>query len=602
MPTTPDTSSKTQQTYTAAAQISIDGDPAPEDLLNNILHLVVEESLSRPGMFTFVVRNSASPGTQGEKMWAHEDLLKIGKTVSIGFRSNSNESQEFAEEHKGSIFAGEITAIETHFTEGSQAPIVIRGYDVSHRLHRGRFNRSFQKMSDSAILKKIVAELNINFDKVEETSIVHDYVFQENQTNMEFLRERAARNGFELFVQDGILHFRKPKAGESLELAWLKHLTAFQVCVNSAEQVETVEVRGWDYTNKKTIVAQSQSGETITQNQHGKGRNQSHAFQEQPKGTTLTVVNQPMFVADEAKTMAQGLFNELEGQYIQADAKAQGDPRIRVGKLVKLKNMGKYEGEYYITNTRHVYSERHYTTEFSVRGLRGGDLLSIVAPPVRLQPGQTFLVGIVTNNKDPQAWGRVRVKFPTLTEDHESNWARVVTIGAGAGRGFDCLPEINDEVLVGFEHGDIHRPYIIGNVWNGKDAPPEKPDDAVSDGKVRLRTFKTRTGHQLQFTEENKGSSKKGIQIKSVYGHQIHMNDSEQLIEITTPGGHSLKMDDKNHRLELKSATGHKLVLDDAAASVSLKSSGSLSIEANTTMKIQSNGPLTVQGAIIKLN
>ena len=70
-------------------------------------------------------------------------------------------------------------------------------------------------------------------------------------------------------------------------------------------------------------------------------------------------------------------------------------------------------------------------------------------------------MGIVTNNKDPEGWGRVKVKFPTLTEEHESNWARVVALGAAKQRGFDCLPEVNDEVLVGFEHGDIHRPYIL---------------------------------------------------------------------------------------------------------------------------------------------
>ena len=70
-------------------------------------------------------------------------------------------------------------------------------------------------------------------------------------------------------------------------------------------------------------------------------------------------------------------------------------------------------------------------------------------------------MGNVTNNKDPEGWGRVKVKFPTLTEEHESNWARVVALGAAKQRGFDCLPEVNDEVLVGFEHGDIHRPYFL---------------------------------------------------------------------------------------------------------------------------------------------
>jgi phage protein D/phage baseplate assembly protein gpV len=590
------------QTYTAEPTISIEGSPLPQDVANDILHLVVEESISRPGMFTLIIRNSAFPGASSQKIWQHESHFKIGSTVEIGFRSNTTQSDEFSKEHKKDVFKGEITAIETQFDEGSQAPMIIRGYDICHRLHRGRFNRSFQNMTDSAIVNKVISEQGISPGQIDSTPIAHDYVFQENQTNMAFLRERAARNGFELFIQDGKLNFRKPKAGESVDLKWLQQLTAFQVCVTSAEQVKSVEVRGWDYENKKAIVAEKNSGQTLTSNAHGKGTAQSTVFKEKPTPAKLIVVDQPMFKPEEANTMAQALFDELEGQYIQADAKALGDPRIRTSGIVNLTDMGKYSGKYYVTETRHIYSERKYTTEFSIRGLRGGDLLSIVSPPAQLQPGQTFLVGIVTKNKDPKNWGRVRVKFPTLTEEHESNWARVVTIGAGGGRGFDCLPEINDEVLVGFEHGDIHRPYIIGNVWNGKDSPPEKVDESITDGKVRLRTFKTRTGHQMQFTEEDKGGSKKGVQLKTVYGHQIYMNDSDRLIEITTPGGHSLKMDDKNKKLELKSSSGHSLVLDDAGNSVGLKSSGSLSIEATSTMTIKSTGPMTVQGAIIKLN
>jgi uncharacterized protein involved in type VI secretion and phage assembly len=400
---------------------------------------------------------------------------------------------------------------------------------------------------------------------------------------MEFLRERAARNGYELFVQNGKLNFRKPKTGQSLDLKWLRELTSFQVRVTSAEQIKSVEVRGWDYENKKAIVAERSSGSTLTTTEWGLGHEKSSVFKEKPNSPKLIITDQPIFTPKEAETMAQALFDEIEGQYVQADAKALGDPRICAGSIVNLTEMGKYSGKYYVTDTRHLFSERHYTTEFSVRGLRGGDLLAVAMPQTHLQPGQTFLVGLVTNNKDPKGWGRVRVKFPTLTEEHESNWARVVAIGAGAGRGFDCLPEIDDEVLVGFEHGDIHRPYIIGNVWNGKDATPEKADDAVADGKVRLRTFKTRTGHQMQFTEEDKGGSKKGVQIKTVYGHQITFNDTEKIIEITTPGGHSLTLDDKSKKIELKST-------------------GSISIEATTDLSLTANRIITVKGATIKLN
>jgi phage protein D len=107
-------------------------------------------------------------------------------------------------------------------------------------------------------------------------------VFQENQTNLEFLRERAARNGFELFVQNGKLNFRKPKNNQALELTWLKQLTSFQVRVTSAEQVDAVEVRGWNYKQKKAIVATRNQETILTQTDHGKGKTTSSAFQGNP--------------------------------------------------------------------------------------------------------------------------------------------------------------------------------------------------------------------------------------------------------------------------------------------------------------------------------
>jgi uncharacterized protein involved in type VI secretion and phage assembly len=191
-------------------------------------------------------------------------------------------------------------------------------------------------------------------------------------------------------------------------------------------------------------------------------------------------------------------------------------------------------------------------------------MLTLLAQPPSLKAGQTMLVGIVTDNKDPEKLGRVKVKFPTLTEEHSSHWARVVSMGAGENRGFDCLPEINDEVLVAFEHGDIHRPYIIGGVWNGKDKPPTSVDDSVKDGKVRLRTIQTRTGHQIQFVEEDGASNQAGVYIKTKGGQELFMNDSDH--------------------------------------SITLNSTKNLTIKATGNIDISAGGVITIKGSLIKLN
>jgi uncharacterized protein involved in type VI secretion and phage assembly len=393
---------------------------------------------------------------------------------------------------------------------------------------------------------------------------------------MEFLRQRADRIGFELFVQNGKINFRKPKADkQKLTLTWLTDLHSFRVRVTSAEQVKEVEVRAWDYQLKKPMVSRKRQEQVLTKTQNGKGSDTSNKFKGKPPKPQM-ILNWTCFTPKEADIKAQALCDELGGQFIYADAKAEGNSDIRPGRIVTLVDMGQHSGEYYVTETRHTYHERVYMTEFSVRGLRGGNLLTALSPVNRLQPGQTFLVGIVSHNKDPKNLGRVKVKFPTLTDGHTSNWARVVAIGAGKNRGFDCVPEINDEVLVAFEQGDIHRPYVIGGVWNGKDAPPNTAaNDVGANGRVRLRTFQTRVGHKIQFVEEDKGASKKGVYIETIGGHKLSINDSQRLVEIVTKGGQILRLDDKKR-------------------SISLTAKGNIDINAG--------GVVTIKGRIIKLN
>lgn len=561
--------------YRALPTIQIDGSEADAEISDNILQVVVEESLHRPSMFTILVRNDYKPGNTEDRPWKSQKQLQIGQTINIGFDPSKTQYEQEQSAQQGELIQGEITGVEAQFSESTQAPIIYRGYDRSHRLHRGRFNRSFQNMTDSDVIKKIAEEVNLETGQIDESGEPHDYLFQANQTNMEFLRSRAARIGFELFVQDGKLNFRKPDAQETLNLKWLDNLRSFRVRVTSSEQVKEVEVRGWDYTLKQPIVSQARSEEVLTQNKASrqqKGSEISTAFEKMQEPPRMIVVDQPMFKPKEADAMAQAICDELGGQFIVADAKAEGNPQIRPGVFVELEDLGPYSGKYYVTEVRHTYSERLYTTEFCVRGLRSSDLLSTMTPSTQLGPGQTLLVGIVTNNEDPENMGRVKVKLPTLTEDHSSNWARVVSMGAANSRGFDCLPEIDDEVLVAFEHGDIHRPYVLGGVWNGEDAPPNAVGDNVQDGSVRLRTFQTRTGHKLQFIEEDKGSSKAGTLIQTIGGHKAYLDDSSDLVTIQSTGD-----------IKIQAAGNIEI---DAGGNIIIKSGGSMAINAGPKMSL----------------
>ena len=605
--------------YVSCPLIQLQSGNAPQELINDVLQISVEESLHLPAMFTLVVHNTYDSARQKDEPWQNEKYFKIGDRLKIGFHGSTTKAIEFKkEEEKKDLINGEITAIEVHFTHTSEAHIVVRGYDISHRLHRGRYNRSFLNQTDSDIVRKVISEVGIEHGQIDESGEPHDYVFQENQTNMEFLRERAARIGFELFVQDNKLNFRKPVSNTSLNLKWLVDITSFSTRITSSEQVSAVEVRSWDYTQKRLMTSTKQSEKLVTETGNGKGSRTSSQFN--MGNPTMIVVDQPVFKPKEADTMAQALCDELGGEFVYADAKAEGNPEIRPGRVIKLEGMGdRYSGKYYVTETRHFYAQRVYKTEFSVRGLRGGSLLTTIASPVHLQPGQTLLVGIVTDNKDPKGWGRVKVKLPTLTEKDSSNWARVVGLGAANNRGFYCLPEVNDEVLVGFEHGDIHRPYIIGGVWNGIDATPETVDDTITkNGKVRVRTIKTRTGHMIEFVEEDQPGGNNDLQQDGIYvhtagGHHIRMNDRDtnptQFVEIETSGGHIVRMDDltSSKGVRITTSEGHKIHLNDTPQkSIEIQTTAGQHLTLNDqglNVTLQTEGTINIQAAgIVNIN
>ncbi|MEH2438445.1 MAG: VgrG-related protein [Nostoc sp.] len=604
-------STKNSQTlYLSKPILKLGGVDAPDDLMNDILEIVVDESLHMPSMFVIKIHNVYLAASEDSEPWKNEKYFNIGDQISIGFEAATTEDPEFLsygiEER---LIEGEITGIEVKFSHTSEAHIIVHGYDVSHRLHRGRYNRSFLNCTDTDIVRRVAEEARIRIGQLDASGVSHEYVFQENQTNMEFLRERAARIGFELFVQDKKLYFRKPKSGESLILEWLRDIRSFDVKVTIAEQVSSVKVNSWDYSNKELISETASKEQLVTQtgNGDGSGISQEFKMKEPPK---MIVVDQPVDTPKEAKQMAQALCNELGGEFVTADAKAGGNAKIRPGKVVTLENMGtRYSGKYYITGTCHRYIHRNYTTDFTVRGLREGSLLSTLPPKTHLQPGQTNLVGLVTNNNDPKGWGRVKVKFPTLNMKDESHWARVVGLGAGNERGFYCLPEIDDEVLVAFEHGDIHRPYIIGGVWNGKDKTVETVDDTIQNGQVRLRTIKTRAGHIVKFVDDDKGTENRGyyVQTATGSGHRLSFNDTQKFIEIQTAQGQTVTLNDIDGSINVKANT---MINNTAPLSIGLESTtiankagGAITNTAGGAITITAGGAITITaGAALTIN
>jgi len=187
------------------------------------------------------------------------------------------------------------------------------------------------------------------------------------------------------------------------------------------------------------------------------------------------------------------------------------------------------------------------------------------------------VVGVVTNNKDEQDLGRVKVRFPWLSETEESNWARIASPG-----GTYFLPEVDDEVLVAFEHGDLRFPYVLGVLWNGKNAPPT----TNSDGKNNLRLIKSRSGHLIKLNDED---GKETIEIIDKKGkNSVVIDTAKDTLTITT---------DKD--ITLSAAQG---TIKLEAQKIELKSSDDTKIESSKGMDVKASATLNVKGATVNIN
>jgi uncharacterized protein involved in type VI secretion and phage assembly len=207
-----------------------------------------------------------------------------------------------------------------------------------------------------------------------------------------------------------------------------------------------------------------------------------------------------------------------------------------------------------------------------------------------------LVVGIVTNNQDPEGLMRVRVRFPWLSDSDESAWARVISPMAGNGRGFMYLPEVDDEVVVGFEHGDIHRPYVLGAVWNGVDVPPLSQSSAVDgSGQVNKRIIKSRAGHTI-LLDDTAGSEEITI-VDKTGSNKIVLHSPDNSMQIKVQGDLMLEAQGK---ITLKAATGLDI---DSSASLSIKGmNGTIEGTGSLTVKDGGGAQIAFTGPSVSIN
>ena len=212
--------------------VKIDGTFVDESFMHDIFEVTVQNSLHLPDVATLVVNDR-------KLKWIDDALFTPGKAVEIlGIASPERSKSK-------PVFDGEIVELEPDFGAKTHR-LEVRAFDRLHRLTRGRFVRSFQNVTDSDIATRFASEVGLQAD-VEATRQVHEYLFQNNETNLEFLRQRAAAVGYLCYVNGKKLCFKKlAHASPAVDLNWGASLTEFRLRMTTIAQVSNVKARGWD--------------------------------------------------------------------------------------------------------------------------------------------------------------------------------------------------------------------------------------------------------------------------------------------------------------------------------------------------------------------
>ena len=336
-------------------EISSAGSRIPPEAQAVVSGIEIDLDVENAGMFSLLLH--AGEREQQRYTWIDADLFKPGTEIKIKIGYGST---------LATMIAGEITALAPEYTGGAVV-LRVRGYDRLYRLGFGRKTYAFRNMKDSDIASQIAQDWSLT-PVVDATDTTHDYVLQCNQTDREFLMERARRLRYELRVEDRTLYFQKPKedAGAVATLTYGEALVDFFPALSTVHQTSKAVAQGWSVKDKKSVSGTAASGDVLSSMA---GSETGPKAAERIAGErVLTLAGENAATQGEAEALAKAALNRAAMEYITGEGNSVGNPDIKAGTVVALQGLGqRFSGRYYVTACKHSLGGSGYQTQFAVR-------------------------------------------------------------------------------------------------------------------------------------------------------------------------------------------------------------------------------------------
>lgn len=512
-----------------------------------------------------------------------------GKTIEISAGYHSSET---------TIFKGVIVKHSIKANKNNSSVLVLDCRDEIYKMSIGRKNSTFDANSDSDILNAIFNSYGANAT-VEPTSDIHEKIVQYNITDWDFVNMRAEMNSLFVFVDDGRVEVKKlnPAQQAVMILGYGSTILSFEAEIDSRNQFKGVKSQSWDSASQAVV---EKDGSYSAGNQPGNLANDDLA---NIAGLDFLMLRHSGQITDkELKSWSDAMLNMSRMSKNCGRLAIEGIAEMKPGLVVELQGLGdRFNGNALVTAVRHEIADGTWVTHL-VYGLKFETFAQHFRQNLQEMPASGLIspvhglqAGVVTAlENDPKGEFRIKVKLPVINPNEAGLWARVAKPDAGNNRGFEFLPEVGDEVIVGFMNDDPRNPVILGTLHSSALPSP----NTFSDSNHQ-KALVTRSGMKISFDDE-----KKIVEVSTPGGYLFHLDEDRQEVLLQDAGNNKILMKSDGITLEspgnitLK-ATGD-LVFE--GMNVTQKASAQMKIEGMSGMEAKSSGITVIKGSMVQIN
>ncbi|MFI6567432.1 phage baseplate assembly protein V [Streptomyces sp. NPDC050534] len=546
----------------------------------DVVELDVSEEVGRHGRLTLIVQNWDADSRSVRHSDDGPFVPGTAIAVSLGYHSQL-----------ATVFDGVIASLTTHFPRDGRPVLRVEGRSKSILLEHPPRSRQLADVSDADVAAAVGADYSLSTDAAD--GITKPFVVSDRISDWELLKHRAGELGWVTYVRGDTLVLRPPaQKVQPIQVEHGRHLVELHLTQDLTHAISSAVGVAWD----PAALDAAESEQSAASAGVDIGDRTAHDTAADDSGWPLRDerAESPAVVAsDEADARAVATQRNAALAHYFGSGVVQGNPALRCDGWVSIAGVGKrMSGPHYVTAVRHRLSADGYLTEFQVG-----------SPPALLPPSRTrdrgLALGVVEALDDPQSLNRVKVRLSWRADAGDGVWARPANLDAGDGYGAVLVPNVGQEVLVGFVDGDPATPVVLGSLYNGTQQPPVVVDADTN----AVRALMTPDGHALHLEDGDSAAAK----LLSGKGHSLVLNDKGSEVVIThADSGNAIRLSADG--IELTAAQGD-IKLSSSAGTITLdslklqaKASGPSAIESSATFELKASGSLGLKGSLVTIN